>query len=35
MRKKVEKLIDSAPMSFDAASIQKVSSATAPLAAWV
>lgn len=35
MRSKVGKLIDSKPMSFDAASISNVSRATAPLAAWV
>lgn len=35
MRSKVGKLIDSKPMSFDAATIANVSRATAPLAAWV
>ena len=35
MRKKVNKIIQSKPMSFDAASIMNVSRACAPLAAWV
>jgi dynein heavy chain 2 len=34
-RDKVNKLIQSKPMSFDAVAIQNVSRATAPLAAWV
>lgn len=35
MRKKVNKIIQSKPMSFEAASIMNVSRACAPLAAWV
>ncbi len=35
MRNKVNKLIQSKPMSFDSANITNVSRACAPLAAWV
>ena len=35
MRNKVNKLIQSKPMSFDTANINNISRATAPLAAWV
>jgi dynein heavy chain 2 len=35
MRAQVNKLINSKPMSFEAAAIANVSRATAPLAAWV
>ena len=35
IRKKVEKLMDSAPNSFEQSMIIKVSTATAPLASWV
>jgi dynein heavy chain 2 len=35
MRSRVNKLIEKAPMSFDAANIANVSRACAPLAAWV
>ena len=35
MRSKVNKLIESKPMSFEQANIINVSRATAPLAAWV